>query len=345
MTPPLPKVIVSAPNWLGDAVMSLPLLGTLSATPGVRLSVMAPSYTARVFLGVEGIDELLVYSSEGMLRGMRQRARMIRRLDASAAVILPPSFSSAVPPFLARVACRVGFGADGRRSLLTTSIRPSGLREEHLSQSYLRLGEVALRHLGIESSGNVSALRLEVFDNERASLVEKLEAMKAPDSGYCLVVPGATYGSAKLWPEPFCREAVRRLARSFPVVLAGAPSEKGVCARIASGIEGAFDMSGETTLGELFALIEGADVLVSNDSGASHVAGSLGIPAVVIFGSTSPRWTCPLGSHIAVAREPVLCSPCFLRECPTHLECFQRISPEKVVEHVVLAAKKGSISA
>jgi heptosyltransferase-2 len=126
----------------------------------------------------------------------------------------------------------------------------------------------------------------------------------------------------------------------MPVVLGGGAAEQEVCAGIASGAGGIHDMSGETSLGEFFALVEAASVLVANDSGAAHVAGALATPAVIIFGSTSPRWTGPLGERIAIVRNPTLCSPCYLKQCPTNLECFAGIHPEQVVETALRLAGK-----
>ncbi len=336
------KVFVTAPNWLGDAVMSLPLIGLLSGVDGVLLSVLAPRYTARVYFGIDGVEELFVSSGEGASRGFGKRARALRRLGASAVVILPPSFSSAVPPFIARVPNRIGYASDGRRLLLTKSLSAKGLREEHVSDNYMRLGRKALESMGLVKDAGFAAPKLRVFSNERISLERKLNGKNAPENGFCLVVPGAAYGPAKSWPEAAYREAVRRLSKTLPVVLAGGKADREAASRIGSDISGVFNMAGETTLGEFFALVERASVLVANDSGAPHVAGSLGTPAVVLFGSTSPKWTKPLGERVMVVREPILCSPCFLKECPTNLKCFWRIEPETVADHAIRLAEEGA---
>ncbi len=334
-----PKVVVTAPNWLGDAVMSLPLIGMLSAGERVRVSVLAPQYTARAYWGVDGVEELLVYSRSRISRRLLARARIFRRLGASASVLLSPSFSSAIPPFLAHVPIRAGYPTDGRRVLLNLPVPADGLRDEHLSLNYLRLGRRTLRRMGIEEGERFSAPRIRVFSNERESIEKRLAERGAPRGGFCLVVPGAMYGPAKSWPERAFREAVRKLARQMPVVLGGSAGEGQRCARIASGVAGVWDLCGATTMGEFFALIERANVLLANDSGAAHVAGSLKTPAVVVFGSTSPRWTAPLGDAVAIAREPVPCSPCFLKKCPTRLECFEGVTPEVVCEHVMRMKK------
>jgi heptosyltransferase-2 len=71
-------------------------------------------------------------------------------------------------------------------------------------------------------------------------------------------------------------------------------------------------------------------VFLTNDSGAMHVAAALGVPTVAIFGATDPEATGPVGPAVRIVREPVECSPCFLRECPIDHRCMQRVSPERV---------------
>ena len=228
--------------------------------------------------------------------------------------------------------------------MLNHALSPARLRKEHLSQSYIHLGTRALACIGAaaDSDGTAAgtAPTLTVCADERESLKVKLREKNAPLTNFCLMVPGATYGSAKTWLQENFRETARRLSQSLPVVLAGGKAERNVCADIASCAEGIHDMSGETSLGEFFALVETADLLIANDSGAAHVAGSLATPAVVIFGSTSPLWTAPLGERAEVVRHPTLCPPCYLKRCPTNLECFAGIQPGDIVERALGLMKK-----
>lgn len=333
-------VLLIAPNWLGDSVMSLPLVGYLGALPGIRLRVVAPPYTARVFWGLDAVKELIVLPRAGRTRGVLARSRVIARLGVDGGVILPPSFSSALTLFLAGVRRRIGFDFDGRRLLLTSALPVTKLREEHLSENYLRLGRELTRRLHAGEAEQPVLPPVRVFDEERRWLGGELRSFGVRDGEYAVVVPGAMYGTTKTWPGDKYRTLVARLAGGVPVILAGGEGDRDLCDSIASDVTGAYSVAGRTSLGQLFALIEGARVLIANDSGAPHVAGSLGVPAVVIFGSTSPRWTRPLGGGVHVVREPVHCSPCFLSECPTQLECYEGIAPERVLESALAAMVK-----
>jgi len=317
-------VTAVAPNWLGDAVMSLPALRVLAATPGVSLSVLASPYVARVFLHQDGIDELHVDPAGGRTARVVARVRTLRSISPGTAVMFPPSFSSVLPAWLARVPRRCGFRADGREALLSHAL-PLPSREVHLVDSYRELARHAVQ---APAGGDDVMAGLVVTEGERASVRRRLSGVAR--DGYVVVVPGAAFGPAKSWPEDRYRALCAGLAGQVSVVLAGSNADRAVCERIAQSVAGAQSLAGTTTLGEMFALVEGAKALVANDSGAPHVAAALDVPCVVLFGSTSPAWTAPRGGAVRVLQHKVHCNPCFRRTCPTQLECFNGIPVDDV---------------
>ncbi len=335
------RIVVVAPNWLGDAVMSLPLLGYLGAAPEINLCLLAGEYVARVYDGVAGVDEMIVFARGGRTSRIRARTGALKALGVHGAVVLPPSFSSAVAPFLARVKVRVGFRSDGRGWLLTDAVQPDRTRSTHLSREYLGLGERALAGLGTPAPPryDVPGVRVPTGTDGMARL---FKGRRVP-SRYAVLVPGAAYGPAKSWPCERYRELARELSREIPVVLAGGAGERQACETIAGGSGNIYNTCGETTMDQFILLLSRAAVVVANDSGAPHLAASIGVPVVVLFGSTSPRWTAPLGKSVDVVRAPRSCSPCFLRTCPTDLECFKGIETDVVLERTRAAlASTGS---
>jgi heptosyltransferase-2 len=61
-----------------------------------------------------------------------------------------------------------------------------------------------------------------------------------------------------------------------------------------------------------------------------HVAAAAGLPVIGIFGPTDPKGTAPLTPQFTLIREPVSCSPCFLRTCPVDHRCMTRINVDTV---------------
>src|SRR5581483_5139813 len=116
------------------------------------------------------------------------------------------------------------------------------------------------------------------------------------------------------------------------VVILGTAGERALGEGIASGMRSRVQvLCGETTLSDLVGILASSELLLTNDSGAMHIAAALGRPVVAIFGPTDWRETAPVGPRAAIVREPVHCTPCLLRECPIDHRCMERVSVERVI--------------
>jgi heptosyltransferase-2 len=141
-----------------------------------------------------------------------------------------------------------------------------------------------------------------------------------------VLCPGAEYGPAKRWP--YFRQLAEKI--TLPAVLLGAANDLESCRTIPGK-----NLAGKTTLDEAIALIAGAAVVVSNDSGLMHVAAALGRPLVALFGSSSPEHTPPQSPAARVLWLRLECSPCFQRECPLgHFRCMNEMSVEMVLQEI-----------
>src|SRR5262249_17992581 len=145
--------------------------------------------------------------------------------------------------------------------------------------------------------------------------------------------PGASYGSAKCWPPERFAAVADCLVSDLhaDVILFGTPAEQEIAARISAAMKTrAISLVGKTSMRDLAALFAVCSVFVGNDSGAMHVAAAAGLPVVGIFGPTDPDATAPLTPRFTLIREPVSCSPCFLRTCPIDHRCMTRIEVDAV---------------
>ena len=306
------SVLVRLPNWLGDLLMSRPLLhGLRAALPDAAIEAQGPPFSRL-------LDRERVWDR---WRPSHER-RGTRSYDA--AVILPPSFSSAWRVGFG-VPVRVGFAADGRSWLLTHAIRRPARGDLHLSAEYLGLGAP----LGVRS-GPLPILAPSA--EEREQCAARLRDLVAAGQPLAILAPGAAYGPAKRWPDDRYAALGRRLAeRGFAILVAGGTEDRPTAAAVASAIgAGALPVAGETTLGEQLGLCAAAAVTVSNDSGLAHLAAASGCPTVVIFGSTSSAWTAPLGPRVKVVQRAPVCAPCFRRDCRIGYRCLTAVEVAEV---------------
>ena len=99
------------------------------------------------------------------------------------------------------------------------------------------------------------------------------------------------------------------------------------------------DLCGQTTLAQLAGVMAAARAVVSNDSGAMHLAAAVGARVVAIFGATNEHRTSPLtrgpdAPPAVIVSTSVWCRPCMLRECPIDHRCMTQVTAHQVLEAV-----------
>ena len=132
----------------------------------------------------------------------------------------------------------------------------------------------------------------------------------------------------------------------MPLCSAGAARRERL--EVAGRCPGAVDLSGQTTLSELAALVLRSAVCVTNDSGSMHLAVAMGRPVVSVFGPTDPLWIGPYRRPQSVVRVELPCSPCYFRKlsrCPYDHRCMTQVTPETVIDRMeqVLAAERVAV--
>jgi len=330
------RILVREVNWLGDAVLTLPALEALDRRfPQAAISVLAKPWVSGLFAGHPAVDRVLEYRVGDVHRGVMGRWRLAKRLrdeDFDLAVLFPNSLDAAVVPWLAGIPRRVGYPTDGRRWLLThPARRGAAARGHHQVERYLNI----VRALG--GDGTLS-LRLRVPAEARQNARMLLEAQAVGPTDLVVALnPGSVYGGAKRWPPERFAAVADGLAerRGARILLIGSPRERPILDEVGAGMRHpAINLGGRTDLGTLVGLLARTQLLLTNDTGAMHVAAAVETPVLAIFGPTDAQATGPLGAHSRIVREPVPCSPCLLRECPIDHRCMTRVT----VDHVLREA-------
>jgi heptosyltransferase II len=342
------KILVRAPNWVGDAVMAIPALEVIRQShAGAEISILARPAVAALLLGQPFADRILDYDHRGIHQGWLGREKLIRQLRAErfdCAVLLQNAFEAAWLAWRAGIPERIGYARDARSVMLTkpVSVPRRGEIPAHESHYYLEM----LRRAGwLESGDEMGAIRLDIPGPTRQTAEAVLRRAGARDGVWrCAIAPGASYGAAKCWPpERFASLADRLISEcGADVIFFGTPGEKEIVAQICTTMKArAISLAGETSMRDLAAMFSACSIFIGNDSGAMHVAAAAGIPVIGIFGSTDPEGTAPVTQQFTLIREAVSCSPCFLRRCPVDHRCMTRISVNTVfsaAQHIQRAA-------
>lgn len=325
------NTLVVGPSWIGDAVLSHPLLARLKARdPEGSIDVLAPPWVLPVYARMPEVARTLALPfGHGELR-LAERRRFAKALPAyGRAVVLPNTLKSALVPWHAGIPVRTGYRGEMRFGLLN-DLRP--LDREALPLIVERYAALA-QPRGEPLERALAQPRLAIDEGNRAAALARHGL--ATSKPIAVFAPGAEYGPAKRWPARHFAELAKALAaRGEQVWLMGSAKDAPIAAEIQALSGGScVDLAGKTTLGEAIDLMSLAFRVVSNDSGLMHVAAALDRPMASLFGSSSPEFTPPLSAKARVITLRLSCSPCFARECPLgHLNCLVQIAPQRVLE-------------
>ena len=337
------RLVVLAPNWLGDAVMALPAFADLRRHfAAAHIAVAARPSVAPMYAMVGGVDQVITLPGGGGWRAWTGWREDVRALEAGAfdtAILLPNSYGTARNAAKAGIAERWGFATDGRARLLTRAIEtPHG--DPHQRAYYQALTTA----LGVPAGPPYASIRP---DSAKARGLLREVGLDV-DEPFVVFAPGAAYGRAKQWlPERYAELADLIInERGLTVMMVGAKVDQPACDDIArrlpkrgTRINRLIDFCGKSDLAMLAGILGEAHAVVSNDSGAMHLAGAVGTKVIAVFGPTREKQTSPLASGpdapapVVITHE-VFCRPCMLRECPIDHRCMRRIDARRVFDAI-----------
>lgn len=332
---PPEKVLVIFPNWVGDAIMAMPALGALRRNlPYARLTLLMRPYVAGVVEGAPWHDNIIEYDSKMKTpTNIHRVTKALRGGKFDVAIVLPNSLSAAIVARLSEIPRRVGYSRNARRFLLTDAI-PTEKENGRFKPTYMVDYYMAiLDYLGLDTSERRIRLFTTPESEQRAHEILTKHGIN-PDRPFIVVNPGAAFGSSKLWPAEYFAKLCDLIAEEFgmQLLLTPGPKEDDIAGTICSLMKHTCRIipSAEGNLHILKSIILRSKILITNDTGARHIAVAFDIPTVVLMGPTDPRYTNSPYETGAVIRAGVDCSPCHLKKCPTDHRCMREILPQVV---------------
>ena len=337
------RIAVFLPNWVGDVVMATPALRALrDAFPAARITYVGRPAALATLAGSPHADQVLSDRSHQRPRTghLLELAGRLRQSRADLTVLLPNSFRTALVARLGGARRVLGYDRDGRGPLLTDRVAvPRGENGRPLPMPAVRYYADLVEAIGVHPRSLRMALPVEPADRQAADEL-LAEAGVSGDRPVVMLNPGASFGTSKMWPaERYAALADLLIERrGAQVIVNAAPSERPVAGWVTDAMRHAPAVSfarRDNTLGLLKALLARCDLLVTNDTGARHLAAAVGIGVVTVFGSTDPEWSRIDYPRERIVRAGVECSPCQQKLCPlppgpSYHQCMESIPPEGV---------------
>lgn len=334
-------MLVVRPDNLGDVIMTGPALAALRrGLPAARIELLAaPAGAAAAVLLRPWLDDVVIAQVSWQQLDPRSDiddtdlVRELARRRYDVALILT-SFSQSPWPAgyvcrLAGIPVRAGMSKEFGGTGLTHWV-PSPPDERHQVDRALHL----LTRLGIPGADPRPDPELPVVEVPAAAVAAAGGAARravGPLRRYGVLLPGASCPSRR-YPAARFRDVARGLvAAGVPVIVAGTERERDLVGQVVAGVPGAVALAGVLDVPALAALLAGADVVVSNNSGGVHLADAVRAPLVVLFaGTESVAQYAPRRTRATVLTVPTGCAPCRQLNCPFDLPCLD-VAPEQVV--------------
>lgn len=329
------KILVVNVNWLGDVVFSLPVFKALKrAYPDSEISCLAVGRVREALEHSPLVDRIILFDEHGRHKSILGKLRLalqLREEKFDAAFLIHRSFFRALLVFLAGIPRRAGYRNKGREIFLTEAFTPPDEDSVHRSDYYSGVAEMA----GIPVVDRICDL---VVKEPAAAEIKALLEREGigPDEFLTVLNPGGNW-DLKRWPQENWVQLLQKIRNETgsKMVITGAAKDQDLAAQIIRRAgDGAVNLAGKTNLTQLIALMQRADIVISADSGPSHLASGVGTEMIVLFGPTRPELTGPRGKkEPVILQKDVGCNraPCFHLACPDNI-CMKAVGVQEVFE-------------
>jgi heptosyltransferase II len=301
------KALIELPNWLGDCVMSTPALENII------------NYYSDI--------EITIIGSRSSIELIKSHPKVVKSIITNSKNKFSYTHYKNLGFFDIYFSFRGSIGAKIYKILINAKnkyqFNNNKFPKRHQVEKYVDFVNYSLN-----------------ADFAADKLVSYLTSSKNKKTSKILGInPGASYGSAKRWyPEKFAEIAIK-LSGSFDIIIFGGVNELDFASEIedrlrSQNIQNFINLAGKTSISQLTSYIENLDIFITGDSGPMHLAASLQIPTIALFGPTNPKetsqWKNP---HSYIVKKNLDCQPCMKRTCPLkHHQCMKLLEAREVID-------------
>jgi ADP-heptose:LPS heptosyltransferase/lauroyl/myristoyl acyltransferase len=275
------KFWIRMPNWLGDVVMALPLIKAIErGRPDAEITLLCQSQFKPLLQHLSVGHEIIELPAKGSRCFLKIWSLRTRYPDVH--FLFTNSLRGDIESLLIGCPLRLGGSVGKKRKLLT---HQATISRDFENKHQVELWTEYLQYFGLKESIDYSPLL-------------KVNNLNAKPKVICLA-PGSSNTPEKRLPVEKWIKLLRTLHEEFPesnFKLVGTVNDRIICDKIISNLSShrVENLSSRTNLVELCEVLKNSMCLICNDSGAMHLANSLGIPVVAIFGVTKSKNTGPI---------------------------------------------------
>lgn len=338
------NILVYALVNLGDVLLTTSATALLRKTyPDAMITMMVRPVVREAVENNPLIDDVILFDYKAKENSIGKMWNMVQKLKErkfDLAVSYDRKLRPAILCWLAGIPTRVGpekvfDDVPSRVPWFYTNTIPikHDLDRTLQAETYQ---EIIRGFLGME--GHEVPVMARITEESKRKADELLNHLPKADKKIALCVKGTF--ELKTWPKEYFAKVVATLAKEYDAsfFVVGAPGDRSYSDEVIKEMSPVQveNFCGDTTLVDLTALISKVDLLVTVDTGATHIAATTGVPMVVMYGCTSPdRWH-PYNENARVLTSGETCCPCHVPAdgCPSNPKpaCLWNVTPEMVLE-------------
>ena len=358
------RILVIRLDLIGDLVLSLTLVRALKRTyPDAEIDLLAIPASAPIVSNEPDINEIITYNPNiwrrpqallkpgnwRELRALRQRLTD-KHYDLAVSVSGP---WAAVMAVLSGTPRRLGFARESYPGFITDNVRGRHWQRGDLLHEVdycLELAQAA--GASIRPDDRMPHLTVNASARQEVEALLHQNGLREGQSVIACHV-SSNNGQAKRWPVPYWARLIDRLMSedNACVVLTGANGDLPLIEMILRRAKmQPLNLAGKTSLPQLAALMQRADLLVTGDSGPMHIAAAVGASLIAIHGPTDPAHSGPISPKATILRSDIWCSPCYNAKSQADCrffttQCMKNITPEQVLAtiHEKLQAESDTV--
>ncbi len=341
------KILIIRLSAIGDVVDVLPALRCLRSNfPESRISWLVEDRASEILSDHPDIDDVIVFPRKKWRREILKVNRALSTLSDilsfyrklhgehyDLVLDFQGNLKSGIMDLITGIENRVGFGKgfckESNYLFTRYKVYPQNKREHRIDKN-LSL----LKYLGIETKFQNPELPVSRSDQEYVSkFIEENNKYSVP----IIIINPCTseFGSYKRWSTLNYARLADMILEKFDVkiIFTWGPNELEIVNEIVTYMEQEALVSFKTSIKQLIELIRRADLCIGGDTGPLHIAATLCMPTVAIFGAKDPILYGPYNKNAVIISKELPCSPCKYRTC-SDPECLTTILPEEVFQAV-----------
>lgn len=327
--------------FLGDVTLSLYLAQAIrDKHKTANITFVTTPIGSTVVSLAKSIDNIVTYDKHGLQRGLNginRISEMIRERNTECIIAPHRSFRTTLLTYFSKPEFSVGFNKNALSFFYSKRLKY--YKHYHEVERNISLLRAFNNNFNIDSKQ--IKIDLDIHPADISFIENKLNFLKINDSDILIVLAPGSVWNTKRWIDEYFVELIRYLTtQGFKSILIGSKDEFGLCQRI-SVLSHAINLAGELSIPQVIYLLTKSNLLITNDSAPTHLAGLVNCPTLTIYGPTSPIFGFyPRGQFDKVVEiDNLKCKPCSIHgtvECPikTH-KCMKDLKPNIVFENAI----------